>query len=195
MIFAIMFFYAFISMTSNNLSFFSATMVFLLVSLVATTFSYDEYSKWDNYALSMPLSRKNIVRSKYILSVLLILSGCFLSVVLSLPAMILKITMDSAETLLFISIYGGLACIFIGTYMPFIYWLGVEKSRPILMLIALVPVILIFLIPKLNLSIPFSELQMETIIRKATWVVPIVGILYLLLSYQISCFIFEKKDF
>lgn len=44
--------------------------VFVSMMVFITTFSYDEYNKWDAYAIALPISRKNIVKSKYIASVI-----------------------------------------------------------------------------------------------------------------------------
>ena len=46
---------------------FVGTMITLMLSMqVITTMSYDEYAKWDKYALTMNINRKDIIISKYI---------------------------------------------------------------------------------------------------------------------------------
>ena len=46
---------------------FVGTMITLMLSMqVITTMSYDEYAKWDKYALTMNINRKDIVLSKYV---------------------------------------------------------------------------------------------------------------------------------
>ena len=49
-----------------------------------TTFSYDEYNSWDAYAISMPVSRKDIVKSKYIASIILIFIAVIFTIIISL---------------------------------------------------------------------------------------------------------------
>lgn len=53
--------------SKNN---FMGAMIMVMCAILPTTFmSYDEKAKWDKYALSMPLSRDDMVISKYIISI------------------------------------------------------------------------------------------------------------------------------
>ena len=45
--------------------------VFLSLMVLLSTFSYDDYNKWNSYAVTLPNGRKNIVRAKYIASICL----------------------------------------------------------------------------------------------------------------------------
>ena len=47
------------------------------------SFSYDSLAKWDRFGLSLPVTRKEVVASKYILSLLFCLIGTALSFLLS----------------------------------------------------------------------------------------------------------------
>jgi len=71
-------FYAFLGYRSGDPSMLIAMIVLLLTMMSITSISYDDLAKWDKYALAMPISRKNIVLSKYILAVLLSISGVVL---------------------------------------------------------------------------------------------------------------------
>lgn len=54
---------------------------FISMMMFMTTFSYDEYNKWDAYAVTLPLEKKDVVLSKYVGSILLLivaLLGTFL---------------------------------------------------------------------------------------------------------------------
>ena len=44
----------------------------MMVMLVITSLAYDERSRWDRYALTMPVSRKEMVLSKYLLGLILL---------------------------------------------------------------------------------------------------------------------------
>lgn len=71
--------FTFVGFMSNGLpNYLSIYLPILCLMLAISTFSYDEYSKWDRYVLALPLSRKDIVRSRYMFSlVLLVLSFLF----------------------------------------------------------------------------------------------------------------------
>ena len=51
--------------------------------ITITSFSYDALAKWDRYALSLPLTRKDIVAGKYLLSIILCLLATILSFLIS----------------------------------------------------------------------------------------------------------------
>ena len=44
----------------------------LSVVLFLSTFSYDEFNKWDAYAITLPNGRVNIVKSKYVATIILV---------------------------------------------------------------------------------------------------------------------------
>lgn len=58
-----------------------AVIVFIVTIQAITALSYDEQSKWDKYANTLPISKADIVFSKYILSVMLMIFG----LVMALP--------------------------------------------------------------------------------------------------------------
>ena len=57
--------------------------VFVSMMVFITTFSYDEYNKWDAYAISLPVSRKNIVKAKYVASIILWVIALLVTVVIT----------------------------------------------------------------------------------------------------------------
>jgi ABC-type transport system involved in multi-copper enzyme maturation permease subunit len=68
-----------IALTSKDGSFLGGMICVLSVMLPITTLSYDEKAKWDKYVLSMPIMRKQVVISKYILALALSFIGCVIS--------------------------------------------------------------------------------------------------------------------
>ena len=65
-------FYLLVSVSSEDTNFFGGVVSILMVMQVITTLSYDEKSNWDRYALTMPISRSDLVLSKYILGGILL---------------------------------------------------------------------------------------------------------------------------
>ena len=62
---------------------FVGTMITLMLSMqVITTMSYDEYAKWDKYALTMNINRKDIIISKYIFFTISIIIGILFSIII-----------------------------------------------------------------------------------------------------------------
>ena len=68
----------------NPAEFISGFIVLICVMMTITSFSYDALANWERYALSMPVTRKEIVGSKYLLSLILCLAGAAVSFPVSL---------------------------------------------------------------------------------------------------------------
>jgi hypothetical protein len=66
--------------TDNPATFLTGVIVLLCMMMTITSFFIVALANWDRYALSMPVSKKKIVASKFLLSRILCLSGlCFIS--------------------------------------------------------------------------------------------------------------------
>ena len=63
-------FYFAIGLVNENSSMFASMMTMVAVLIPITAMAYDERCKWDRYALTMPVSRKDMVMSKYLLGLI-----------------------------------------------------------------------------------------------------------------------------
>ena len=73
-------FYAILAYTGDlDLSF---LLPFLSVLVMMSSFSYDAFNKWDSYALTLPKGRDNVVKAKYIVTLILILITSLLVILL-----------------------------------------------------------------------------------------------------------------
>ena len=102
---------------------------FIVVMLFMSTFSYDEFNKWDAYAVTLPNGRKNVVKSKYIASLILTIVTIILTIILN---SLVGLINNNLEFDKFISTIMG--CVFgvilIQSIMyPFIFKYGMEKGR------------------------------------------------------------------
>ena len=52
---------------------FDVTFIIPLIGIMLfiSTFSYDDFNNWNSYAVTLPNGRKNVVRAKYIASIIL----------------------------------------------------------------------------------------------------------------------------
>ena len=64
---------------SYDPSFLSGLLIMIFCLQILSTFSYDEYANWDVFALSLPISRKELVLSKYIVFAIFPIAGTILS--------------------------------------------------------------------------------------------------------------------
>ncbi|CDG00758.1 Putative Uncharacterized protein [Clostridium chauvoei JF4335] len=185
---AFIIFYGFLAFTSKDTSFLNGVICIFCAMLPITALAYDERSNWDRYALSMPINRKDIIISKYLLGILCSFLGfiiCFLFNIFSNSL--------SKETLALSLLFFGISIILISILLPILFKFGVEKGRLIMMIVLFSPTIIIVAISKLNLSKP-SEETINTIIHFAPFIAPIIVLVVLILSIFISLNIYKNKD-
>ncbi|NMC57283.1 MAG: ABC-2 transporter permease [Eubacteriaceae bacterium] len=173
-----------IALSSKDGSFLGGMICVLSVMLPITTLSYDEKAKWDKYVLSMPVSRKQVVESKYILALALSFIGCIISFAFNL-----FITKDASQSILMSLAFWAFSIFAFSVILPLIYKFGVEKGRAIILIVFLAPTVLAILIGKLNINLPSKEF-----LYNLKFVVPIFIIAALLLSCYISIKIFKNKE-
>ncbi|MBR5806297.1 MAG: ABC-2 transporter permease [Oscillospiraceae bacterium] len=171
-------------------------MVFALMMIVSamvpvSAISYDERSKWDKIVNTMPLSRKEIVLSKYVLAILL----TAISSVIIFAFYMLVPEMPLEEKAVTTAVMAMMAMIYQAALMPVMFKFGSEKGRTMMLAILFVPAVLIFAIGEMNIidvnaAISFLE-RNEAMIPylMAGFVLAIYS-----LSMALSVKIYEKKD-
>lgn len=167
----------------------SGLIIFLSVTTFIASFSYDEYSKWDKYAASLPITRKSIVLSKYILSLLFVVLGVIISTIYACILIITKNNINMLEFALSTGMIVMVALLIIGFLIPALYKFGAERARLVLVAIAFIPTVIIMLLTRFNISAP-SESTIELFFK----LLPVISILFFVLSFFVSCRIYESKE-
>lgn len=172
------------------------TLLFSMQSL--SSFSYDEYAKWDSYALTFPISRKDLVFSKYILFMTFPIIGSVLSIILSMIIGLFKQTLMVEE--IFASAMGFLFSmeILFLIILPLIFKFGIERGRIMITVVSFSIFGIGFLVIKLiqALNLPFLSLeQIYALTPIIPWIALVMVALIAYLSYQVSLRIVEKKEY
>ncbi|MGN9163766.1 ABC-2 transporter permease [Tissierellaceae bacterium HCP3S3_D8] len=178
-----------ISYSSGDPSYSIGMISFIFTTMSITSMAYDELVKWDNYALTMPISRKNIVLSKYILSIIFSASSIVISTIISYIFILPKSGMKGSELLLVSYTLFMLSMLFVSIILPLIYKFGVEKSRILMVGVMAVPFAMAFFLKDVGTIMP-TESQLMMILKAS----PLVLITVVLLSSWISCNIYKNKD-
>ena len=120
----------YIIMAFKVIMYISFILHFISVMIMISTFSYDEFNKWNSYACTLPNGRKNVVKSKYISTLLMIIITTF---IVGLASFIITYTQTQKvnyEEILSIILGTSFATILLESFMyPTIYKFGVEKAR------------------------------------------------------------------
>ncbi len=189
----ILLFYGALAALGQSASFITGMSVFLFAMLSISSFSYDQYSKWDKYCISLPISRRQMVGSKYLFALGLIIAGMVFGCAMG---GLLTLWQDISfwEEIVPGCVGSAIAALFmISILFPLIYRFGIEKSRMLLLVVCFVPVILILTASKLiqQMNIPLPD---ETTILLWLKIIPIFVGIGFIISYFISATIFQKKE-
>lgn len=154
---------------------------FFSIMLIFTTFNYDNYSKWDMYAATLPKGRINNVLAKYLTTFIL----CFIS---SLFCSIFNYFL--IDNYSYLSDFGSLlgTIMVIAIFFPIIYKFGIEKARIIIFGLVFAFIFLgMFLLNNINLNNISFNFSISLFI---------IGIIILLLiSIFLSIRISLKKEY
>lgn len=165
--------------------------------MIVTTFSFDDNSKWTQYAMIMPVSKKELVGGKFaVLAIFCAVGSLFGLVIGSIGGFATKkITFDLAGigelsiltlmALVISFVYGSLS-------IPLVFKFGAEKGRMLLLVSFLIPAGLCFGIYQL-LTMLGIELT-DTTVFVLLCCSPIIALVWFYIMYQISYRIFIKKE-
>lgn len=183
--------FAFFSRESNIIYFIP---IFISIMIFITTFSYDDYNKWDAYACTLPQGKRNVVKAKYLASLLLTLIAVLVTLILGLIIGGINKNFDAKEMLEIISGVVVAIVLLQSIMFPLMYKFGVEKGRiGIFLGVFGMSGLIGFLFKYLNIKIPNNVIQ--TFNDYWFIILPIIVILMILVSYNVSKKIYLKKEF
>jgi len=177
------------SMT-DSLVFVSSMIILVATLMIMNTFAFDELSKWDYYALSLPVTKKQIVLSKYLLTFFFDVIGIIISLVLNIVKQ--KLNTDSIVS---ICVLSALALIMASIMLPLIYKLGTQKARIWIILIFLIPAAGLALIGTMGID-PLAAIATigDSVVELLVYLSLPVAILIFIGSFFLSCHIFKNKE-
>lgn len=188
-----------VSILNNEVSTFLPLMITLIFGMIGiSSFSYDNFSKSDKYILSFPVSKKDMVKARYIYILLMTAVGAIIGPIIATLVQGLKtnnlegireIVMTTAGALL------GMIVLQI-VQIPIMYKFGAEKGRIIQMITIIVVMGIISVITAFLIKIsPYTLDEVLLMLERYGFIIItiIVFILYYI-SYKISCKIYAKKE-
>ena len=164
------------------------------VMVFMSTFSYDEYNKFDAFAISLPNGRNNVVKSKYISSLVLIIASVAITMIASIGIGYIKHSLDW-EYILSTSFGCLFACVIVESVIfPLIFKFGVEKGRIGLFIGAFAFSSIIAIVAKTK---PFkvSSSFISFLESNLPVILIVTSILLIAISYFISNKVYSKKEF
>lgn len=121
-----------------------AVLYFLILSVMLpiTALAYDERAGWEKYALSMPVTRKELILGKYLLGLILLAVSILLNLIFvgGYGLMTNFSSYGLNDFALLISASAAAGCLFLSVLMPIMFRFGTEKGRIVMVLMILIPV-------------------------------------------------------
>ncbi len=187
-------FIVFIGTSIINESDMTFMLPFMTVMISISTFSYDNYNKWDAYAITLPNGRKNVVRAKYISTLVFVIMSFIISFIslLIMQKCVDNINLDIA----LVELVGCLFAVFLimSIMFPIMYKYGIEKGRIVLFLLSFgVTGIAVLILKNIDLNISSNVIDFFNNYYKI--LIPIITGLLIFASYNISEKIYSKKEF
>lgn len=166
----------------------SFLMAYFTIFLSITLFSYDEVSKWNLYALTLPISKQLLVAGRYLYLFLALLAGMVISVVFSA----LSGTLLQLEFLLTLLGSAAASLLLVSILLPLLYRFGPQTARILMMVIFMGTFLLAGLFFK-NASLPTLLTSVQTVTAIVLGALAFSVVLFVL-SYLLSCKFMEQKD-
>lgn len=194
-------FYAFLGFAADNYRFLASFTPFIFITMLLGSVSYDEISKWNGLALSMPVTRTQLVLSKYLLVLFLSAVGMlasnaygyFMLLVMKQPITIELLAVSLASTLA--------SLLLIGVLLPVVFRFGVEKARYFMMAVCFTIFALAVIIGKSSLfskiTLPQSLIQMSEaqFLKYLTHGGIGITLIFMVISILVSDRIVKKQEY
>ena len=176
---------------------FDVTFIIPLIGIMLfiSTFSYDDFNNWNSYAVTLPNGRKNVVRAKYIVSIIL-------TVVLGIGALAIGIGISYTKTNsinldeIISSLMGTMlsSVIIISLLYPIVFKFGATNGRIILFAvvfgIAGIGALIAQFVDTTSIINMINRLDSYPLVA-----IPIISAISLGISYLISNKIYQSKEF
>lgn len=191
--------FAITSFANDTITTFIPVCITLCFGMMATaSFSYDNLANSDRYLLTLPLTRKDMVKARYFYVIFMIVVGAIVGNILAIIFQLIK--MGNLENILdcLLASLGSIFGIMVLQMfqMPIMYKFGAEKGRLIQMIAIVLLMIGISSVTAFLIKIsPFSLDDFENMLKQyGLAVIGMVVVVLYFVSYRISVGIFSRKE-
>ncbi|MGM9949678.1 MAG: ABC-2 transporter permease [Lysinibacillus sp.] len=161
---------------------------------VMTSFTFDEMSKWDKYALTLPISRRAIIASKYLLSLLLTVGSAVIVTPLILLFNVFFKSFTVSELFSMLCMTSAGALLMLSLLIPIFLKFGTQKGRFVLFAVVFFPVFFASFFSQSLMRFSVYLPSTETL-QLLGYTAPLFMLIPLAVSYSISVIIYSNKEF
>ena len=185
---ALFIFFVAFGIISNDPTLFLVYLLIYASLLPLTAMAYSEKNHCDKLFLCMPLTRKQLVTSRYLFSFLL--TGIALFIAILFDALIFR---HLKEDLFFLLLIFSACIIYFSICCPVALLYGVEKSRYVMLAILFIPTLLGSFLSKSDLPIPFLEILQGISMPVLSLFTLLAASLVCLISWLLAVRAYDKK--
>lgn len=191
----------FLAVTGNETSFVVSYLSLLAATLAIGTITYDDFGNGLSFLFTLPASRTDYIKEKYVFSIsFTTLVWGIATVLTSVVNIVMNKPMDIATHMGICGLVLGIVFLTISIMVPIHIKYGAEKSRVVLILVMGIIAILVFLGSKIGDILGFTKeeaLSLLNQINVKTFIAVFVLciLLFIAVSFRISIKIIMKKEF
>lgn len=175
-------------------------LTFIAGFLTISSFGYDDNGNCMPFLMTLPVSRKLYVKSKYVLGFLLTFIGWMAGMVISTVTAFLHKAPPTTEAVLFQLAWVFLWMILLAFVLPMLFRFGAEKGRMATLAMMLVFMAIVFALSKLaegmgvDVDACLDALASQQIVVLVAGMA-VVALVMVLISYLISAKIVQNKEY
>ena len=165
------------------------------IMLFISTFSYDDFNNWNSYAVTLPNGRKNVVRAKYIVSIILMIILAVVAFFIGIGISYIKTNSINLDEIISSLMGTMLSIVIINSLLyPIVFKFGATNGRIILFAVVFGIAGIGTLIAQFIDMAPIINI-INKLDNYLLIVIPIIYIILLGISYLISSKIYQNKEF
>lgn len=178
----------------DNSYFMSFFISIMMISVVISTMSYDEFYHWDRYVATLPLTRRQIVGAKYLSAMLFFAAGAGASLMVGLTVPTLHGSFLTLEDACVIALAPMMGLVGVAVVIPCYYRFGAQQSRMVMLVLYGIPSLILVVVMR------FAPQLLEGVMviwpGMAQLLVGVVGVtaVVMVLSFYLSVRILEGKE-
>lgn len=193
--------FAFAAFAWSGPMFFIMIVVMLSIMLPATLCASDQAYGWDKLSLSLPILRREVVGSKYLMGLLANLALFVLAAALTAVYSVVDPSAPVTDNLLALFCGEIISLLLMGLMLAITFKFGVEKSRYILIAVVWIPILVMAAVVKLNIIPGIVEVfdQSFTRFAAAPTGLPLAAALLVCIAvyaafYAVSVHTYQQKE-
>lgn len=189
--------FAFTAFAWGKTMFFIMIVAMLSILLPATLCASDQAYGWDKLSLTLPILRREVVQSKFLLGLLVNLTLLLLAAAMTAAYTLVDPSTSATENMLSLFVGELIALFLMGVMFAVTFRFGVEKSRYILIAVVWIPILTMAGIVKFDIIPGIVDVinqgfhQLET----APFGLPMVAALLVCLVVYVLCYIISVRTY